>query len=109
VHETAVKVDRTPPRIAGLPETCELWPPNKRMVPVADVTATDTGGSGVASLTATATGGDAIVDGGSISVRAEKAEQGGARIYELTAEATDIAGNTASATARCVVPHSQAG
>ena len=29
--------------------------------------------------------------------------------YALRAEATDLAGNTASATARCVVPHSQAG
>ena len=106
-HTFPVAIDRTPPRISGLPESCVLWPPNKRMVQVADVTATDPGGSGVAALTAGATGGDVIVEGGSISVRAEKAGRGAARTYELTAEATDVAGNTAGATARCVVPHSQ--
>ena len=40
-----------PADVAGLPRGCELWPPNKRMVPVAHGRATD-GGSGVASLTA---------------------------------------------------------
>ena len=63
------------------------------MVHVADVTATDDGGSGVASLTAGATGGDVTVEGGTIWVRAEKSEQGLDRTYTLSARATDVAGN----------------
>ena len=104
-----VRIDRTPPRIAGLPASCELWPPDHRMVRVADVTATDDGGSGVASLTAGATGGDVAVEGGTIWVRAEKSEQGLERTYTLTARATDVAGNVTEDTAECVVPHSRAG
>ena len=104
-----VRIDRTPPRIAGLPASCELWPPDHRMVRVADVTATDDGGSGVASLTAGATGGDVTVEGGAIWVRAEKSEQGLERTYALTARATDVAGNVTEEEAECVVPHSQAG
>jgi len=83
------------------------------MVHVADVTASDTGGSGLASLLAGAAteddDGDVEVDGGSIAVRAEKAARGRARTYSLTAEATDVAGNTAHSGAACVVPHSQGG
>jgi hypothetical protein len=108
VHTDVVRIDRTPPRISGLPESCVLWPPNKRMVHVADVAATD-GLSGVAALAAGATGGDVIVDGGSIHVRAEKADRGRARVYTLTAHATDVAGNATDGAAECVVPHSQGG
>ena len=101
-----VRIDRTPPRIAGLPAACTLWPPNGRLVPVAHVTATD-GLSGVASLTVEATGGDVAIDGGTIAVRAEKADRGGARTYALSARATDVAGNATEGAAECVVPHSQ--
>ena len=108
-----VRIDRTPPRIGGLPEACELWPPDHRMVHVADVTASDTGGSGLASLSAGATteddDGDVEVDGGAIAVRAEKSARGRARTYALSATAVDVAGNTAEAGADCVVPHSQGG
>jgi phosphatidylserine/phosphatidylglycerophosphate/cardiolipin synthase-like enzyme len=103
-----VRIDRTPPRIAGLPVGCTLWPPNGRMVTVAQVTAADDG-SGVASLTADASGGDVTVTGGTIAVRAEKAARGRARTYALTALATDVAGNVAEGAAECVVPHSQGG
>ena len=54
-------------------------------------------------------GGDVTVDGGTIAVRAEKAERGRARTYALTALATDVAGNVAEGAAECVVPHSQGG
>jgi hypothetical protein len=109
VQTHVVRIDRTPPRISGLPETCVLWPPNHRMVHVADVTASDGEGSGVAALEAGATGGVVIVNGGSIQVRAEKDERGRERTYALSARATDVAGNVTEAEARCVVPHSQAG
>jgi hypothetical protein len=108
VHTHVVRIDRTPPVLAGLPGACTLWPPDHRMVQVADVRATDDG-SGVAALTAGATGGDATVDGGVIRVRAEKGERGAERTYTLTARATDVAGNATEGAAECVVPHSQAG
>jgi hypothetical protein len=106
-----VRIDRTPPGIAGLPTSCELWPPNHEMVEVADVIARDDG-AGLAGLTIDARGGDGEddveVDGGSVSVRAEKGARGRSRTYTITASATDLAGNVAEASAECVVPRSQA-
>ncbi|HET8949792.1 MAG TPA: hypothetical protein VFN44_04750 [Solirubrobacteraceae bacterium] len=55
------------------------------------------------------TGGDAEVDGGSVWVRAEKADRGGERSYVIAASATDVAGNVTEASGGCVVPHSQGG
>jgi hypothetical protein len=104
-----VRIDRTPPRIEGLPVSCVLWPPNHRMVRVADVTASDAGGSGLAGLTVGAEGGDVEIDGGSVSVRAEKAARGRARTYVIAATATDVAGNTTEGSGECVVPHSRGG
>ena len=52
--------------------------------------------------------GDIVVDGGSVAVRAEKADNGGARVYHLRATATDVAGNTRTAAGTCGVPHSAA-
>jgi hypothetical protein len=107
-----VKIDRTPPTVAGLPSDCVLWPPNHRMVEVAGVTADDDR-SGLADLTVGATtdedDGDVAITGGSIALRAEKAARGKERTYALSALATDVAGNTTAAAAQCVVPHSQGG
>ena len=44
-----IRIDETAPTIAGLPHDCELWPPDNRMVHVADVFASD-GLSGLAGL-----------------------------------------------------------
>jgi hypothetical protein len=111
-HGTEVRIDRTPPRIEGLPADCTLWPPDHRMVHAADVTAVDAL-SGVTSFTAGAAsedgGGDVLVDGGSIALQAAKAPGGRARRYALSAHAGDAAGNEADATAACEVPHSQGG
>jgi len=105
-----VRIDRTPPRIAGLPDACELWPPDHRMVHVADVTALDDG-SGPAVLLANARsedGGGAVeVSGGAIWLQAAKAPRGRARSYVLSAQAADAAGNTATGSVACLVPHSQ--
>jgi len=40
-----------------------------------------------------------------VSLRAERAGNGNGRTYTISATATDAAGNTASATGTCVVPH----
>jgi hypothetical protein len=106
-----VHVDRTPPAVTGLPTDCEIWPPNGRMVHVADIAADDLG-SGVADLAVSASSddadddGDVSIDGGSVDVRAEKAARGRTRTYVITAVATDLAGNRTEASGACVVPRS---
>ncbi len=117
-----VRIDKTPPVIAGLPSPgCTLWPPNHRLVQVAAVTAND-GLSGLApgALTVRGTSNepdngpgdgsttpDVVIAGNAVQLRAERSGASTGRIYTLTAEASDLAGNVASATANCVVPHDQ--
>ena len=43
----------------------------------------------------------------SCSVRASRLGNGDGRIYTITAEAADLAGNTATAASSCLVPHDQ--
>jgi hypothetical protein len=110
-HTVIVHLDKTAPSITGLPDACRMWPPDHEMVHVADIGATDaltaapdlvvTGASNASDDE-----GDIAIDGGSVDLRAEKADQGAERDYRLTATATDAAGNTTAATATCVVPHS---
>jgi hypothetical protein len=115
-----INIDKTPPTIAGLPLTgCSLWPPNHRLVQVAVVTASD-GLSGLAvgspSVTGTSnesenglgdgdTGPDIVISSGTVRLRAERSGNGPGRTYKLTAVAADLAGNAATATATCTVPH----
>ena len=107
-----IRIDRTPPAIAGLPRHCVLWPPNGRLVHVADVTSADAL-SGPGELVVRARSfprgspDDIVIDGGSVDLRAEKARGGALRVYRIRARATDQAGNVARDRARCVVPHSQ--
>jgi len=44
-----------------------------------------------------------------VALRASKAKDGLARFYDIEARATDNAGNSTTATATCVVPHSRGG
>ena len=115
-----VRIDGTRPVIAGLPAAgCTLWPPDHRLVTVASVTASDPG-SGLAAGSLVVTGvssepenglgdgdtaPDVVIAGGTVQLRAERAGTGTGRVYTLTATATDVAGNLATATAICRVPH----
>jgi len=114
-----VSTDTVAPVISGLPasQDCGLSPPNHRLVQVATVTATDTG-SGVASLVINGTsnepenglgdgdvGPDIFINGGVVQLRAERSGGGDGRTYTLTATAADRAGNAATASGICVVPH----
>ena len=112
-----VRIDKTAPTIAGLPAGCTVWPPNRKFVQVAIGSASD-GLSGLSSFNTDVVSSEPSLPGevdsttvGTglerrvISVRADRMAQGTGRIYVISAVATDRAGNTASASANCVVPH----
>jgi hypothetical protein len=117
-----IRIDRTPPQIQGLPAPdCTLWPPNGKLVQVAVVTAGDSL-SGLLPFSLLVTGAsnepadpkepDIVITprssgGFVVELRAKRLGGGTSRIYTLTAAAEDLAGNRASATAQCRVPHSQ--
>jgi hypothetical protein len=110
-HSLTVRLDKTAPLITGMPAGCRLWPPDHEMVHVADIAATDALTAApdlvvTGSSNASDDEGDIAIEGGSVDLRAEKADQGGERDYRLQATATDAAGNTSVASATCVVPHS---
>jgi len=114
-----VQIDKTPPVISGMPAPgCTLWPPNHNLVGVATVTATDAL-SGVAPGSFEVTGSsnepsepsnpDVVIapngsGGYAVQLRAERLGSGTGRTYILNATATDLAGNSTTATAECVVP-----
>jgi phosphatidylserine/phosphatidylglycerophosphate/cardiolipin synthase-like enzyme len=121
-HTIDVRIDKTAPRIDGLPrDDCRLWPPNGQLERVATVTAADppstTGeGSGVTGFEVSGDPADVAAldevitqaaDGATVDLRRHKGPFGTSRTYAIRATASDVAGNTASATASCVVPHSQ--
>ena len=113
-----LKIDKTPPTITGLPASgCTLWPPNHKLVQVASVSGNDAlsglaslGVSGASNEPANPGESDIVVTGTSpvpriVQLRADRLGTGTGRVYTLTAVAQDVAGNTATATATCVVPH----
>lgn len=117
-----VNIDRTAPLISGLPDpACSLWPPNQKLVQVANVRASD-GLSGVArgslavyGSSSEAQGGngaatrstDIVITDGVVQVRADRDGKGGGRTYTVTASASDLAGNVVNASGSCFVPHDQ--
>lgn len=108
-----VRIDRTSPTLAGLPsQPCMLWPPDRRMVQVAQATGADAL-SGVAGVQADVTADeptapdDVRVDGGTVEVRASRSGAGDGRTYLVRAVVTDVAGNTTPGEAECTVPHDQ--
>jgi hypothetical protein len=117
-----VVVDKAPPVIAGMPSAgCTLWPVDLKFVQVATVTASDLL-SGVALGTFSVTGTsnepsdpshpDILIKpngsgGFAVQLRADRLGTGTGRIYTLTAQATDRAGNSVISTATCKVPHDQ--
>jgi hypothetical protein len=109
------KLDATAPLIAGMPVSCAIWPPNDKLVAVANV-ATSDALSGVApgwpaiavSSNEALAASDVEVDGGIVRVRASRLGTADGRAYTITAEAADEAGNTATERSICLVPHDQA-
>lgn len=113
-----VNIDKTAPEISGLPGSCELRPAAHQMVKVAEVVIADAL-AGIATTTLDAvssepatgplhgrTAPDIVISGGTVRLRAERyARQG--RTYDLSALATDLAGNSAQGSAVCRVPYEQ--
>jgi mannose/cellobiose epimerase-like protein (N-acyl-D-glucosamine 2-epimerase family) len=105
-----VRVDLTGPAVTGLPDpSCRIWPPNGRMVQIADVVGHDAL-SGVAEVLADVTvdepaAGDVEVDGGVVRVRATRDDEGDGRVYTVTGSVSDVAGNRSTALGSCLVPH----
>jgi hypothetical protein len=106
-----VRIDKTPPVIFGLPAPgCTIWPPDHKLVQIATVTAADAL-SRLAPGSFTVTGSSnepsngqiAVTDGPTrflVQLGADKDE-----VYTLTSTASDLAGNVATSTATCMVPH----
>lgn len=103
-----VRIDKSEPTFGGLPHKCRLWPPNKKLVHVADVFAADAL-SGLVDFTVAAWSdapddeGDIVINGGSVHLRAEQNRRGRVRRYTIRATATDRAGNSGTALATCKV------
>jgi hypothetical protein len=99
---------------------CTLWPPDKKFIPVATISAADVL-SGLASFTVTGTSNelqdpsapDIIITGTgqgphTVQLRADRLGTGTGRVYTLTSTVTDAAGNVVNVISTCVVPHDQA-
>jgi len=106
--------------ISGVPAPgCTLWPPNHKLVQIAAVTAADAmsgldpgsfkvaGASNEASdstdlqIVMTPNGSGGFI----VQLQADRLPSGAGRIYTLRATAADWAGNVATVTATCEVPH----
>jgi len=115
-----IKIDKTNPVLSGMPAPgCSLWPPNKKMVQVATISAADVL-SGLASFSVTGTSNepsdpkdpDIVITGSGLQprfvlLRADRLGNGTGRVYTLTSTASDVAGNSTTAVSTCTVPHDQ--
>lgn len=122
VVKAAPPADTTPPVITSLtPSTATLWPPNHKLVPIA-LTASATDAVGVTSLKIISvtsnepdnglgdgdTANDIAITGDlTLNLRAERSGKGNGRIYTITVEAKDAAGNASTKTVTVSVPKSQ--
>ncbi|MBI4662176.1 MAG: HYR domain-containing protein [Verrucomicrobia bacterium] len=116
--------DTTPPVISSLTaSSASLWPPNHKMVPIT-LAAAASDAVGVASLKIIAatsnepdnglgdgdTAGDIEITGAlTLNLRAERSGAGNGRVYTITVEAKDAAGNASTKTVTVSVPKSQGG
>jgi len=113
-----VRIDRSAPTVSGLPAAQTiLWPPNNKLVKVAKVSAGD-GISGLASFLVLGESNepqnpadpDVVILGSgtetrTVYLRAARKGNGNGRVYTLTAEAIDLAGNSTVRTTTIIVPH----
>jgi hypothetical protein len=121
---TVTVVDTTPPVITKVVASpSKLWPPNHKMRDVAvNVTAQDICGEVTTRIVQVTSNesengnGDgntspdwSITGDHKVKLRAERSGGGSGRIYTITVEATDEAGNSSTQTTQVTVPHSNSG
>jgi hypothetical protein len=121
---TITVADETAPVLVLTASPTQLWPPNHKMVPVSlTATATDNCGEAlsqqpkIVSVTSNEddngqgddnTTGDWEITGElTLNLRAERSGKGSGRIYTITIEAIDAAGNVGTGTVLVKVPHDQ--
>src|SRR5262249_41152258 len=118
-HVTITVKDTEPPVISDASaDTNTIWPPNHKYVSVTVAyTASDNVGVAETWLTATSNEPDngtgdgdqpndiVIVDNHHVKLRAERAGNGGGRIYTITIHAIDAAGNETTQDVTVTVPH----
>ena len=120
---TITVVDTTAPAIASVTRSsATLWPPNHQMVPITvSAVVSDAVGSSLKIVNVTSsepdnglgdgdTANDIQITGNlTVNLRAERSGKGNGRVYTITLEARDAAGNTSQATCTVSVPKSQGG
>jgi hypothetical protein len=114
-----LNIDKTPPALSVTVAPGMLWPPDHRMVTLTpSITVTDASSGTMVKLTTVTSSepdnglgdGDtendiAVNSDGTVSLRAERSGFGTGRVYTITYQATDMGGNTATASATVLVPH----
>ncbi|HZR22713.1 MAG TPA: Ig-like domain repeat protein [Vicinamibacterales bacterium] len=108
-------VDTTPPVIDSVtPSVTSIWPPNKKMVPVAiQVSATDLGGiapsCSVTGVSSDEPGSDQWTITGplTVSLQADRNGSGDGRIYTIAVSCVDGSGNATASSTTVAVPHDQ--
>lgn len=112
-----IRIDPTAPVVEGMPASCALSSASNSMVQVVQISAFDAlSGVVPGSFRVTATSSDpsdpnspdvSISQSGAnsftVSVRAAKLNPGPARVYTISASAQDLAGNSRTVSANCVV------
>lgn len=93
---------------------CTIWPPNKTLVEIAAIRATDDrAGIALGSLNIEVTSNepvdetDIVVQDGVVQVREDRLGDGTGRVYTINARVADIAGKAINAIGSCTVPHDQ--
>ncbi len=111
-------VDVTPPLVAASPSPAVLWPPDHALRPVAlGASAWDACDGALAPACAAvsnesdddvgdgSTSPDVVWSGDALFLRAERSAVGTGRVYTITCQAADAAGNAAQAAGAVGVPH----
>ncbi len=102
---------------AAQPTVACLWPPNHQMVAVGITGVSDPDNNATITITGVTqdeptnglgdgdTAIDAVIDGGTVLLRAERSGKGDGRVYRISFTASDLEGS-ASGTVKVCVPHS---
>ncbi|HEU4733958.1 MAG TPA: hypothetical protein VFT22_38970, partial [Kofleriaceae bacterium] len=120
VITSLVGASNNPPDVSqARPSIASLWPPNHGLVPVSILGVTDPDGDPVTiTITTVAQNEPAIGPGNhcpdavhvgtsSVSLRAERNDDGGGRVYTIFFTATDGKGGTSQGSVNVVIPHDQ--